>query len=321
MNLKERLESYIDEVQGIEKQSRSEPKVDETNSEQTSEWSSVEGPTTKALHEVVQTADGPYAVGVGGNILARRDDKWKLQVESGPATKHNTLTALDVTSDGQRIWFAGSSGTLGMYDIETGCKYDYSAPEERTSTWEAIAVTGESGSERLRIANGSGEVLPIAMDDNGCPQYGEVTKPGSGSTISALDFGDSTAYAIDTSGNVFAENDSEWNRIGIQNAQVNFFDLHATEETLLIAAGDGRVYRYDRPCGNWTPVDAGSVALYSICQYKDETLAVGAGGHIYQRNSQNGWTMMSTPLETDLHSISLGEISVVVGAGGVILEK
>lgn len=44
-------------------------------------------------------------------------------------------------------------------------------------------------------------MLSITLDDNGCPEYGDATKPGSGSSITALDFGGNTAYTIDTSWN------------------------------------------------------------------------------------------------------------------------
>ena len=76
----------------------------------------------------------------------------------------NQLRTLDVTDDGKRLWFAGSSGTIGCYDVETNRKYDYSYPNEMTSTWESIAVSGNTGSEKLLIANGSGEVLPASVD-------------------------------------------------------------------------------------------------------------------------------------------------------------
>ncbi|MFC6725697.1 hypothetical protein ACFQE1_15240, partial [Halobium palmae] len=33
-------------------------------------WTTVESPTTKTLHGVVDTAGGPFAVGVGGDVVA-----------------------------------------------------------------------------------------------------------------------------------------------------------------------------------------------------------------------------------------------------------
>lgn len=296
----------------------------ESEVQTTSEWSAAESPTTKSLFGVVQTANGPYAVGTGGNVLTRNDGAWHFAIQDGPATRKNTLTDVAVTDDGKRIWFAGSSGALGAYDVTVGKKYDYSAPMEKTSTWEAIAVTGKRGSEELRVANGSGEVLTVTTDENGCPQWGEVVKPGSGSTVPALDYGGGNFYAVDTSGNAFVEREKGWKDIGVRNAQVNFFDVYATEKTVLIAGGGGRIYRYDSVCKNWTPVSAGEVALHAIAgtDGADGTVTtVGAGGHVYERGGKRGWVESETPVEDNLNSVTLGETDVAVGAGGVIVER
>lgn len=295
--------------------------------EQSSDWDVAETPTEKGLRGVVQTANGPYAVGAEGVVLHRNDDAWEINIDAGPAAKRNMLTAVDVTSDGKRIWFAGSSGALGMYDTENETKYDYSAPviedgdREVTSTWEAIAIAGEQENERLLIANGSGEVLPVTFDDDRCPQYGEVVEPGGGSTLPALDFGGDTAYVIDTSNNVFEQADDEWADIGIRNAEINFFDLHATNDSLLIVGAGGLAYRYDRVCDNWTPINVGEVALHGIDSNEDQTVAVGTSGHVYQRTPQQRWTQVSSSTESDLLSVALGDIDVAAGAGGAIIER
>lgn len=286
-----------------------------------SEWREAESPTSKALYGVVSTANGPFAVGTGGNVLSGRNGEWRFAVRDGPATRKNALTCVDATDDGERIWFAGSSGALGCYDVSDGRKYDYSAPKEKTSTWEAIAVSGERGDETLRVANGSGEVLPVTTDENGCPQWGEVVKPGSGSTVPALDFGDRRAYAVDTSGNAFEEREEGWTDIGVKNAQVNFFDVHAGGGRLLIAGGGGRVYRYDRACENWTPINAGDGALHGLAEGESKLVAVGAGGRVYERASGEGWKGSTTPVESDLRDVTVGETDVAVGAGGTVIER
>lgn len=288
---------------------------------QKSNWSEAQSPTSKALHGVVQTAKGPYIVGNDGNVLARKDEAWQFVIDTGPATKRNQLTTVDVSTDGKRIWFAGSSGSLGAYDLRTGEKHDYSAPKEKTSTWEAIAVTGQAGDETLRIANGSGEVLPVTTDDTGCPQWGEVVKPGSGSSITALDYGDGTCYAVNTSGDAFMETDDGWKRIGVENAQVNFFDMAATGDTVLIAGGGGRVYRYDRLCDNWTAISAGTGALHGLSHTGKTTIVVAASGQIFERTSDKGWTQVLSPVENDLFSVTLGKWPIAVGAGGTIIEQ
>ncbi|WP_049970695.1 beta propeller repeat protein [Haladaptatus cibarius] len=213
------------------------------------------------------------------------------------------------------------SGALGCYDVDAGKKYDYSAPMEKTSTWEAIAVKGKRGSEVLRIANGSGEVLPVTTDDDGCPKWGEVVKPGSGSTIPALDFGEKRAFAVDTSGNAFEERKKGWKDIGVKNAQVNFFDVHAGDGSLLIAGGGGRIYRYDRACENWTPIDAGEGALHAIAGDDSKLVVAGASGHVYERVFGDGRRRSNTPAEADLQAVTVGDVDVAVGAGGTIIER
>lgn len=289
------------------------------------EWHVVESPTNKSLQGVTTTAAGPFAVGTGGRVLRRSEGAWRLVVETGPATRKNRLTAIDATSDGMRVWFCGSSGALGAYDVDTGMKYDHSAPKGKTSTWEAIAVTGKKDAERVRVANGSGEVLSATIDETGCPQWGTVVKPGSGSTIAALDFGGERCYAVDTSGNVFEESakkkakngpkEGNWADIGIENAQVNFADVFATDSRVLVAGGGGRVYRYDRPCGSWTPIDAGDGALAAIDGDGNRTVVVGAGGRIYQRRPENGWHELDSPVTEDLRAVALGSASDATESG------
>ncbi|MFB6221546.1 MAG: hypothetical protein ABEH90_08915, partial [Halolamina sp.] len=213
------------------------------------EWIEAETPTDGVLYEVVSTEIGPVAIGAKGLVIAERDDhEWTTVVPAGPATDRNELFAADVTDDNKRVWFAGSSGALGCYDVETGRKHDYTAPKEKTSTWEAIAVTGDRRAERLRVANGSGEILSMRADDYGCPQWESVTEPGMGTTIRTMDGHEGRFYAADTTGHVFEEADGTWTRIGIENAQVEFLDLQATDDHLYITGEDGRFFRYDRDC-------------------------------------------------------------------------
>lgn len=289
----------------------------------TAEWTAVDPPVEKTLNAVATTVVGPLAVGAGGKVVARRSDGWEVVVPAGPAAKRNTLTDAAVSSDGKRLWFAGGSGALGVYDVEQGRKYDYTAPGEKTSTWEAIAVTGPPGEEQLRVANGSGEVLSATIDEQCCPAFGEVVKPGSGSTINGLAFGGASCYAIDTSGNVFVERSDGWERIGIRNAQVNFFDLSGTEDDLSVAAGGGLVYRYDYACDNWTPVKAGEGALQGIARRNGRRVVVGAGGRIYAHSSDRGWHAVVSPVESTLADVTLGGngVDVAVGADGTLIER
>ncbi|WP_440010566.1 hypothetical protein [Halomicrococcus sp. SG-WS-1] len=272
----------------------------------TAEWYVTDAPTDCSLHAVVATVRGPVAVGEDGRVLARHGGEWRVVVAAGPATRANTLTCVDATDDGERAWFAGSSGALGAYDAATGRKFDYSAPTEKTSTWEAIAVAGDRGDERLRVANGSGEVMAVATDDRGCPQWDAVVEPGCGATVSALDFGGGRAWAVDTSGEVTAEFEDDWWTLGVRDAQVDFFDVAAGGERTFVAGDDGRLYRYDRRCENWTPLSVGESALYGIDRDGTTLLAAGEDGVVAERVSGVGWLASSTPAEADLRDVAVG---------------
>ncbi|WP_247730218.1 hypothetical protein [Halovivax limisalsi] len=379
-------------------------------SEGTGAWRTVDGPTSRALHGVVHGQDGAYAVGEGGMVLRRGTDGWRIVFERGPGVAKNTLRDVAATADGCRVWFAGDSGALGYFDVADGRKSDYSAPMEKTSTWEAIAVAGKTGEERVRIANGSGEVLDCTVED-GCPTWGEVVKPGGGSTINALTVGSGDFYAVDTSGGVYREAERQrglgtasreadrleasaerqrglgtasgererpasregatddgdsstapggdngsaiedgptpseggpsasadaadrWERIGVENAQVNFHDVWATGSTVFVAGGDGIAYRYDPECENWTPLYVGDGSLRAIRTRGAERIAAATGGRLYERDEGVRWDEPDVSTEASLAGLALarsGEtveaglattpVDVVVGESGAILER
>jgi len=300
-----------------------------TNHRDRAEWQAIDSPTGKTLLGVVETVRGPYVVGEDGVVLTRDEAGWTTVIEAGPAIKRNRLTCVAVTPDRERCWFAGDSGALGMYDTISGRKYDYTAPMEKTSTWEAIAVAGTPDDERLCVANGSGEVLPIGFDDRGCPQYGAVTKPGGGSTIAALAADATACYAADTSGGVFATTDEEWTQIGIDCAQVNFLALCARDESLLVGGGDGTLYRYDPACGNWTPLSVGETAVHAVASdehaashdSRTRAIAVGENVMIVERTPDRGWHGIDSPAESDLWGVVLGTTDIAVGEDGTLIER
>ena len=310
------------------------------------EWEIAETPTDADLYAVVQTVDGPHAVGENGVVLARRTDRhrsggangddfegdvdshtaddgdgWQVVVEAGPGARRNTLTDAAVTADGERVWFAGSSGALGAYDVAADRKYDYSAPMEKTSTWEAIAVAGRRDAERLRVANGSGEVLTVATDDRGCPEWGEVAEPGSGSSITGLASDGRRFFVVDTNGGTFEVDETDRTDIGARNPEVDFFDVTATDGTVRVAGDGGLVYRCDRVCGNWTPCRVGESALHALDDAGDATVAVGEGGRVYRRTPTTGWRADRTPVEENLWGVALGASDVAVGESGVVIER
>lgn len=285
------------------------------------EWTAVETPTEKTLYGVVQTTAGAFAVGEAGLVLSRGDDGWSTVVSDGPGANRNPLLDMAVSADGERVWFCGGSGALGCYDVTTARKYDFSAPDGKTSTWEAVAIAGERGDERLRVANGSGEVLVATVGEDLCPTIETVVKPGGGSTISSLTFDDSTCYAVDTSGNALEETDDDWTDIGIENAQVNFFDVCADRDSVYVAGGDGLIYRFDRSCQNWTPTRIASGSLQGVGYDGNCLIVVGSEGIVRERYPDRGWSESETPVEMDLYAVAPGDVDTAVGAEGTVIER
>ncbi|QLH81953.1 WD40/YVTN/BNR-like repeat-containing protein [Halosimplex pelagicum] len=288
------------------------------------EWRTVESPFEKTIFAVVETAEGPYAIGDGGTLLADRGGGWEVVLDDGPRTRDNQLRGMDVTSDGKRVWFAGSSGALGCYDVETRRKYDYSNPNEMTSTWEGLAVAGPAGSEKVLVANGSGEVLPFSVDGFD-EDWEAVSKPASkGSNIAALAASpDGVGYAVDTSGNAFRTTATDgWEDIGIVNAQVKFYDIYAGREgRVYVAAGDGRIYRYDDSYHSWTPIGVAEKSLRAFDIHGDQMVVIGHGGTIYERDGSSRWRKLTSPVGVQLYDVALGDPDIIVGNSGTILER
>ena len=294
------------------------------------EWRVVDTKHSFSLYDVVQTVEGPYAVGGRGNLIADRGDGWELVFDDGPATRQNQLRAMDVTDDGERIWMAGSSGAMACYDVEQRRKYDYSYPEEMTSTWEGVTVSGDRGTEKALAANGSGEILPFTIDGFDV-DWGQLEKPADkGSKVAALaSTPEGVGFAVDTSGNAFKTTaEAGWEDIGVVNAQVKFYDVYAgRNQQVYIAAGDGRIYRYDDSYHSWTPIGvAEGAALRSFDVYeaddgRTQMTVLGADGTIYQRTGTERWEQLPSPTSADLYALSLGEPDVAIGKNGTVLER
>lgn len=81
-------------------------------------WHATQTQFTADLHAAAQTAESAYAVGASGTNATSTEHGWVPVVEAGPDSKNSTLRTVDATSDGNRLWFAGADGALGMYDVE-----------------------------------------------------------------------------------------------------------------------------------------------------------------------------------------------------------
>ncbi|WP_256685740.1 dockerin type I domain-containing protein [Halococcus qingdaonensis] len=301
--------------------------VSGTAGAQASAWSAADSSTGKTLNDVVQTSEGPYAVGSGGLVLARRDDGWETVISKGPTVESNTLKGAGVTDDGNHVWFAGGSGVIGQYDVADEELTDYSAPMGKTSTWEDLAVTGKSGSETVHLVNGSGEVLNGTKNDSGGMDWGEAQKPGSGSSMKGIDFASSSVGHIsNTSTKVYETTDDggSYQEIGIDGGSIGLYGVASVSESdVNVAGGSGTIYRYDG--STWSPLKVGQNTIYGIDRDGEMGLAAGSGGRVYERNGPGTWSEVETPTTNTLRGAALdtagGYPDVAVGSSGTIVER
>ena len=297
---------------------------------QDADWEEAETPTGATITGVVPPREGPYAVGEGGLVLARRIDGWETILETGPTTAENESNDAAVTDDGRHVWFCGGSGVVAQYDALRNRLTDYTGPtsedadegDEKTTTWTALDAVGTAGEERVVLANGSGEALPGEYVGDGV-EWGQVVKPGGGSSAGgAALFGSETAYASDTTSKVYRSDDAggSWETIGIDGASVDLTDVDAANaDDVNAAGGDGSIFRYNGAV--WMKLAVGGDALRGIARRLDRGLAAGGSGAAFTRTLY-GWEEDETPVEADLHDVVTDDtLDVAVGDSGTIVER
>ena len=281
------------------------------------DWRVAETPTDRDLYDVAYTDAGTFAVGGGGDVLRRSDAGWTRVLDGGPTGNGNTLYGADVSDDGERLWFVGGSGAIGEYDVTTGSLTDHSAPNDVTNNFNDVNVVGPAGEENVYVAGDSGKIY-YSFDAG--ETFDQVT-PGSGSAVNALDFhADRAGNAVDGNQTVFATDDGgTYDRIGIENANVNF---HAVDsdgaDEVYVAGGGGTVYDWNGT--EWTPTDLGDATLRDVEIDGGAGLTVGGGGKVFEL-ADGAWTQLDTPTGANLNAVVRGPTDVAVGASGTVIER
>lgn len=283
------------------------------------EWEAVDAPTDGSLLDVAAAREDAYAAGADGGVLVR-DDGWSVRVERGPSGDSNALRGIDAASDGGAVWVVGDSGAVGRFDVDADRMDDHSAPRDKTTTWEAVAVAGPAGEERVALGNGSGVVLAGTYDGGEVDWDAEV-KPASGSSLSGLAFvSDAIGYVCDTNATVCETTDggATYERIGIDRAPGALVDVAAVAaEEAIVAGADGDVFEYDGV--GWRTRRVADSPLRGIDLRDDESVVCGDGA-IYERREE--WERAETPTDEPLFGVALlEEGAVAVGEGGTILER
>ncbi|WP_226480619.1 WD40/YVTN/BNR-like repeat-containing protein [Natrinema amylolyticum] len=320
-----RTESPADEADEIDEAGEDERGRD---------WRLVDVPTEATLRDVCVTAAGAvYAVGENGLVLAgapangAEPDAWSIVLEDGPAAEGDELAGVDATDGGDAVWVAGDSGSVGRIEAETGLHTDYTAPADITDNWLGVAVGGESGDETVLLINGSGAVLRGRYRD-GAVSWDEPTKPGSGSSLSAIALAladPSVGYCCDTNDSVFETTDGgeSFDRVGLEGAGGTLENLATLGRgDCLVSADDGVVHRYGG--STWTPERVGEEAICGIARREGETIACDADGVIYERTPAAEWNQVDVRAPDSLIAVSTtadGDRTVAVGEEGTVVER
>ncbi|MFC5366038.1 WD40/YVTN/BNR-like repeat-containing protein [Salinirubrum litoreum] len=288
------------------------------------DWQAVKSPTDGTLHAVVTTREGPFAVGEEGVLLGRCNGVWETVLDSGLEVTGNGLLGADITANGRHVWFAGGSGAVGRYDLAGSTVTDFSAPLGKTSTWEDVAVAGLAGEEWIYLANGSGEVLRGKNTGSEIDWRG-VTKPGTGSSISAVEFvGTGTGFLLDGSTNVFQTTDAgkDWRKVGIPVAGNDLLSLAAMDaDSVNVGASGGAVFRYNG--FTWTELDAGQASVHGLTRDDSQGLATTSEGEVFEFD-EGEWHRTAKPVDEGLYDVTFGTTSapdVAVGSSGRIVER
>lgn len=282
-------------------------------------WTTAETPTGNTLHDVEETSNGSYAVGGGGVVIRRTAEGWTKVLDGGPTGNGNNLYGADVTDDGSRLWFVGSSGAIGEYDVETGVLTNHSAPNDVTNNFNDVSVTGTADEANVYVAGDSGKIY--YSFENGATGTWEGVTPGSGSAVNAIDFYSARkGHAVDGNQTVFVTGDgSTWKKLGIADANHNVYGVDSdAADDVTVSGGGGTVYAWNG--SQWVRSDTGDASLRDVEVERDQGLTVGGGGVVF-RLGRDGWTQETTPTGANLKAVVRTDPSVAVGAGGTVIER
>ncbi|MFC6730529.1 WD40/YVTN/BNR-like repeat-containing protein, partial [Natronoarchaeum mannanilyticum] len=224
--------------------------------------------------------------------------------------------------DGAAVWVAGDSGALARIDAETWRHTDYTAPADITDNWTGVAVGGSAGEETILLVNGSGQVLRGEFDEDG-PSWGDPIKPGSGSSISAVDLVDaSLGYCCDTNDGVFETTDGgrSFERVGVDGASGTLTDVAgADRDDCLATADDGVVHRYDGRA--WTPDRLHDDELAGIARWEDRIVACGEDAVFERSGTADDWDRHEFE-DAALYGVAVrGERAIAVGEDGSVVAR
>lgn len=288
-----------------------------------SKWQQVSSPTSKTLYEVVDTVNGPYAVGGSGVVIHRGSGGWEMTISDGPSGQNKTLYGAAVTDGGDRLWMCGSSGRLGEYDVSSGELTNWSNPKGVGNTFTDVEVTGTVGEkERIYLTMGSGKVVVGKRESKKNIEW-NIHDTGGGYTLNAVDFHGYKAGRVVSNGhNVYETTDGgkTWSKIGLEQAQNPLYGLVSGQDHVWATGGNGQVWRHDCTCHVWTPHSAGSKDVNELERRNGKFLGAGGSGRIVELVDDQ-WVARNTPVGNALLGCLIGDTDIAVGKSGTIIER
>ena len=284
------------------------------------DWEVVSTPFAADLEATTHAADGAYAVGEGGIVVtgdSQRD--WDTVIDQDALETDGDLHAVDATDDGERVWFAGDAGILGMYDTETGGAVGYDYRGDASAEWKELAVAGAAGEERALMADGSGAVVSFDLDGEELA-FSQPTRPSEADVVAMTTTADGTGYALDGEGGVHTATESGWDELGAVDAEGEPVDIAADEDRLIVAADDGRLYLHDGS-DEWTAAPVADDELLAVATADWETAALAADATVYSRtDGDDGWERTTADTGDRLVGLSIDPHGVAVGENGAVAQ-
>ena len=287
---------------------------------------------------------GAVAVGESGVVFGRPNgEHWQPVVEHGPSGNARTLSAVDATDEGARVWFVGESGAIGTYDVAGAVKRDFSNVDDIDADWQAVTVAGRANEETVYLATDEGAVLRLSIVDRSL-EIGEFVRPPTLATgLAGLEtLRDGRLVVLSRDGRLFVTDDrEEWTTVqfqpdefadvaarsaaGNQKSEISG-DVGAAVDAVYAVRAPGEGYRYTG--GEPISFPFGQPTLTAVDASPDRVVAVGTDGGVYRR-APDGWVMVTTDNDRTLRDVSVvpggdggsAARDVAVGADGTVLER
>lgn len=282
-------------------------------------WKHVDVPFSSSLHDVTRFKKRVYVVGDSGTLLERANGEWSTLLDTGPSGNSNVLRSVGVSSDGKHVWFAGSSGTIGYFDVKAGEVTDLSNPEGESDQWNDMLVTGSAGSEVVRAADNNGEIVTLRLSKGAIESTNLVKPRSAGQSITGLATGKSgQLFAVNTTGKLFTSASGQnWSATDL--VDTNLVDVTVHEGLVYAIVSSGFGYTYDPSADEKGKFDVSISTTHSITA-GDSVVISGTNGMVADL-VDGTWKTTETPASTDLYGVTTGKSDLAVGSSGTVVER